>query len=491
MFKRINRKYIVAFMVIIFISFTALTLMLVSIVDNYSFNSKKQLVENTAESIGSMIDVSMRMGHVGFGNILQSEGSQVHDILNRNAENSDAIIFITDRFGNVIVKSDDPKGVVPQSVPQSIIDSVYVGKWDEYTYSSFGGVFDEKYINCVRPIYIMPPHNIGDINENKDEGHMLGAIFVCSNSRNPILISLGSTISMTILWVLIISLLAVYFISERMTKPLKAMSRAAKSFAQGRFDVRVPVKGDDEIAELANAFNNMAMSLEKMEENRTTFISNVSHDLRTPMTTISGFIDGILTGAIPPEKEKHYLGIVSGEVKRLSRLVSSLLDITRLQAGDKKLVKAPFDICEMARHVVISCGDRIDEKSLEVSFDTEFDSMSVIADHDSIHQILYNLVDNAIKFSYDKGLLEVSIRQKDRKTFVSVKNEGKGIPHDELPLVFDQFYKSDKSRGLDKSGLGLGLYICKTVIDRHEEEIWVNSEEGKWCEFVFTLESGR
>jgi len=209
------------------------------------------------------------------------------------------------------------------------------------------------------------------------------------------------------------------------------------------------------------------------------------------MTTISGFIDGILTGAIPPEKEKHYLGIVSGEVKRLSRLVSSLLDITRLQAGDRKIVKAPFDICEMARHVLISCEDRIEEKSLEVNFNTEFDSMSVIADHDSIHQILYNLVDNAVKFSYEKGLLEISIRQKDKKTFVSVKNEGKGIPKDELPLVFDQFYKSDKSRGLDKSGLGLGLYICKTVIDRHEEEIWVKSEEGAWCEFVFTLESGR
>jgi len=332
---------------------------------------------------------------------------------------------------------------------------------------------------------------MGDINENQDARHMLGAIFVCSSRRNPMLIALGSTISMTILWVLIISLLAVYFISERITKPLKLMSRAAKSFAQGRFDVRVPVKGDDEIAELATAFNNMAMSLEKIEENRTTFISNVSHDLRTPMTTISGFIDGILTGAIPPEKEKHYLGIVSGEVKRLSRLVSSLLDITRLQAGDRKIVKAPFDICEMARHVLISCEDRIEEKSLEVNFNTEFDSMSVIADHDSIHQILYNLVDNAVKFSYEKGLLEISIRQKDKKTFVSVKNEGKGIPKDELPLVFDQFYKSDKSRGLDKSGLGLGLYICKTVIDRHDEEIWVKSEEGAWCEFVFTLESGR
>jgi signal transduction histidine kinase len=487
-FKKINRKYIVAFMTIVFISFTALTVMLASIVDDYAFSMKQRLMENTAQSIGSMINVSMRMGHVGFGNMLESEGVQIHDILNRNAENSDSVIFITDRYGKVIVKSDDPDGTVPSNVSPKVLDSVYNGAWDEYSYSSLDGMFQSKYVNCIRPIYIMPAHSMGDIDEFDASSEMLGAIFICSDSRNPILAALGSSFAMTILWIFIISIIAVYFISERMTKPLKEMSRAAKSFAQGRFDVRVPVRGEDEIAELATAFNNMAMSLEKMEENRNTFLSNVSHDLRTPMTTISGFIDGIITGAIPPSKQEHYLGIVSGEVKRLSRLVSSLLDITRLQAGEKRLVKTSFDVCEMARQVLISCEDRIEEKSLDVQFEADEDSMNVIADHDSIHQILYNLVDNAIKFSYDNGRLELSLKQKDKKVFISVKNEGKGIPKNELPYVFDQFYKSDKSRGLDKTGLGLGLYICKTIVDRHGEEIWVKSEENSWCEFVFTLE---
>ena len=489
MFKKINSRYVIAFMVIVFISFSTLAFMLAAIVDNYAFTMKQKVMENTAQSVSSMINVSMRMGHVGFNNMLHSEGRQISDFLNRNAENADALIFITDSDGHVIVKSDDPEGLIPDSVPVEILEMVYSYEGKSYEYSKLG-IFPKKYVNCIRPIFIMPAHN-GDISDSATSRDMLGAVFICSENRNPILAALGSSFAMTIIWVFVVSILAVYFIGERMTKPLKEMSRAAKSFAKGRFDVRVPVRGEDEIAELATAFNNMALSLEKMEETRNTFMSNVSHDLRTPMTTISGFIDGILTGAIPPEKQEHYLGIVSGEVKRLSRLVSSLLDITRLQAGEKKLVKAPFDVCEMARQVLISCESRIDEKKLDVEFDTDFDSMSVLADHDSIHQILYNLVDNAIKFSFERGRLELSIKQKDKKVFVSVKNTGEGIPKAELPYVFDQFYKSDKSRGLDKTGLGLGLYICKTIIDRHGEEIWVKSEEGAWCEFVFTLECCR
>ena len=492
MFKKINRKYILAFMVIVFISFLALTMTLASIVDDYSFSMKQTLMENTAESIDSMVGMLMRMGHVDFGSVLESESRQIHGILDRNADNADSVIFITDRSGQIIVKSHDENGVVPDAISGDILDAIYKGAWDEYDYSTLDGVFDRKYVNCIRPIYIKPIHEMQDFNQaESDEDAMLGAIFICSEVRNPIISSLGSTFALTILWVFIVSVVAVYFISDKMTHPLKEMSLAAKSFAKGKFDVRVPVRGEDEVAELATAFNNMAMSLEKMEENRNTFLSNVSHDLRTPMTTISGFIDGILTGAIPPSKQNHYLEIVSGEVKRLSRLVSSLLDITRLQAGERKFVKTSFDVCEMARQVLISCESRIDAKKLDVSFVADEDSINVLADHDAVHQVFYNLVDNAVKFSYDGGKLSIGLMQKDKKVFISVKNTGRGIPKGELPYVFDQFYKSDKSRGLDKTGLGLGLYISKTIIDSHGEEMWVKSEEGEWCEFVFTLEKNK
>ena len=232
----------------------------------------------------------------------------------------------------------------------------------------------------------------------------------------------------------------------------------------------------------------MAQSLEVSEKTRNTFISNVSHDLRTPITSISGFVDGILDGVIPPEKHTYYLEIVSSEAKRLSRLVATLLEVSRIQAGERKFTLAPFDICEMARQIVISFEKKIEEKKLEVEFDLENDNMTAVADRDAIYQIVYNLCDNAIKFSREGGLFKISItKQKNKKLLVSVYNEGQGISEADLPYVFERFYKSDKSRGLNKTGVGLGLYISKTIIDSHGEKIWVESEQNQYCRFSFTL----
>jgi len=213
----------------------------------------------------------------------------------------------------------------------------------------------------------------------------------------------------------------------------------------------------------------------------------VSHDLRTPMTTISGFIDGILDGAIPPEKHNYYLEVIASEVRRLSRLVNKLLDITKIQAGERKFNMAPFDICEQAREIIISSEQRLEDKKLDVQFNADRDNMYVNADRDAIHQILYNLCDNGIKFAREGGVYEISIRESGNKVVVSVYNEGDGIPETDLPYVFDRFYKSDKSRGLDKTGVGLGLYIARTIIEAHKEKIWAESEYGKWCRFTFTL----
>ena len=205
------------------------------------------------------------------------------------------------------------------------------------------------------------------------------------------------------------------------------------------------------------------------------------------MTTISGFIDAILDGAIPKEKEEYYLQLIGQEVRRLSRLVSLLLDISRIEAGDRKFTFAPFDICEVARQILISNEQRLEAKKLDVEFECDDDNMYVMADKDAIHQILYNICDNAIKFAYDGGKYVISITERDKKVFVSVYNEGKGISPEDLPYVFDRFYKSDKSRGLDKTGVGLGLYICKTIAAAHDQEIWAESEYGKNCRFIFTL----
>jgi signal transduction histidine kinase len=288
--------------------------------------------------------------------------------------------------------------------------------------------------------------------------------------------------------VLLAALIAVYFISERVIAPLREISNAAKRFAQGRFDVRVPVHGSDEVAELAATFNNMAESLNNYDNMRNTFMSDVSHDLRSPMTSIAGFIDGILDGVIPPEQHEYYLKVVSNEVHRLSRLVSTLLDLSRIQAGDRKFTMSRFDVCETARLILISFEQKIDAKHLEVEFDSQEERMYVNADSDAVYQVIYNLCHNAVKFAKEGGVLKISLtRIKGKKILVEVYNEGQGIAKEDIQYVFERFYKSDKSRGLDKTGAGLGLFISKTIIEAHNERIWVESEYGKNCSFKFTL----
>ena len=208
------------------------------------------------------------------------------------------------------------------------------------------------------------------------------------------------------------------------------------------------------------------------------------------MTSISGFIDGILDGVIPPEKHDYYLQLVSNEIKRLSRLVSTLLDLSRIQAGERKFSMTEFDICEMARQILISFEQKINAGGLEVEFDVDDDRMAVRADEDAIYQVLYNLCDNAVKFSSEGGVLRISVKRiKGRKVRIDVYNEGTGISDEDINYVFERFYKSDKSRGLNKSGAGLGLFISKTIMEAHGQRIWVESEFGKNCCFSFTLDA--
>ena len=265
------------------------------------------------------------------------------------------------------------------------------------------------------------------------------------------------------------------------------MTYATRNFAKGKFDVKTPIVGEDEIAELARAFNSMADALANYEYTRSSFLANVSHDLRTPMTSISGFIDGILEGAIPPEKQPHYLGIIGQEVKRLSRLVNSLLDISRMESGNRKFEKKPFDVCEMARIILLSFESKIDAKHLDVDFDAEEDRLMVFSDKDAINQVLYNICDNAVKFSKNGGKYRIKITDASNKVIIKVYNEGEGIPNEDIPYVFDRFYKSDRSRGLDKTGVGLGLYICKTIMDNLGEDISVEGVYGQYCEFTIKL----
>lgn len=479
MFKSIFAKYISAFMTIIIVSFAAVSIVTGAMIMAYSAEEKETTSIESANTVKSYMENELSNANTYdlrlfiYYNI--ADLKQTLTLF--TSYEKDIMLLLTDLNGNVLLadKLADYE-YANAKIPTEIIDEVTKTGSLSST-SDMGGLLKEKQIFTALPIVNRAGENCG---------------LVFSVSTRASMSDLASVMSKTIItvmiWVMLLALLVVFFITEHITSPLKKISRAAKEFAKGNFKTRVPVLGNDEISQVAEAFNNMAEGLENHEKTRSSFVANISHDLRTPMTSISGFIDGILEGAIPPEKYDYYLNIVGTEVKRLSRLVSSLLEISRFEAGEKKLNMTKFDVCEMARQIVISFENKINEKNLDVDFDCDDFNMSVIADMDSIYQILYNICDNGIKFSKDNGKYVISIKQKNKNVFVSVYNEGMGIPEEDLPFIFDRFYKSDKSRGLDKKGVGLGLYIAKTIIDAHGQEIWAKSVYGEFCEFVFTLQ---
>ena len=481
MFKSIFSRYVIAFILIVVVSYAAIALIVANISDSTSERERNDSIKNAAESLRDYIEnglhsaVPSELSRYVISNYYTSL-LPAFRMLGSYDEN--LVLALSDASGKILI-SDKlvEKGYpIPEiTMPESLINDVktqglYSGETD------IPEIFNEKQL-----VYALSV-------KNKDSS-FAGVIFAfTSNTNTSDLASLlAKTIITAMLWVMVISMLTVFIISERISSPLRKMSKAVKEFSGGDFSSRVRIKGNDEIAELASNFNNMADSIENSEKMRSIFLSNIAHDLRTPMTSISGFVEGMLDGAIPPEKYEHYLAIVNNEVKRLSRLVSSLLDITKYESGERKLNYSDFDICEMARQIVISFENKIESKKLDVEFDTDKDNIYVNADRDAVYQVLYNICDNAVKFSEEGGKYRVGIKTRDKKVFVSVYNEGKGIAAEELPFVFDRFYKTDKSRGLDSSGVGLGLFISKTIIEAHRQKIWAESVEGKYCEFVFTL----
>ena len=287
----------------------------------------------------------------------------------------------------------------------------------------------------------------------------------------------------------IIMFFAIYAMTYRLTKPLKLMSEASKAMAKGDFSKRIPVTSDDEIGELAVSFNMMTNSLSQLEGMRKSFVANVSHELKTPMTTIGGFIDGILDGTIDAEKQPYYLGIVSDEVKRLSRLVQSMLSMARMESGEFALKPELFDLREMLCSIVISQEQRIEKLKIDIVGLDELQGISIKADKDLIHQAVYNLVDNAVKFTEEQGRITFTLKTENKQVVFTVKNTGKGIPQKDLPFVFERFYKVDKSRSASKNSTGLGLYIVKTIITAHGGTITVSSKENEFTSFKVTLPS--
>ena len=293
---------------------------------------------------------------------------------------------------------------------------------------------------------------------------------------------------MTAFVVLMISFMASSITTMRQIQPIREMARATRRYAEGDFDIRMNDYGrDDELGELAASFNNMAESLQQTERQRREFIANISHELKTPMTTIAGYADGILDGVISPEEERQYLSIISAESRRLSRLVRRMLDVSQLQSMDLIKQKKPFDLSESMRRVLVSMEKKITDRGLDVDVEIPEDPVIVLGDNDLLTQVVYNLLENAAKFAYQGSTLFLGLTRQGEKAVVTVRNTGDTIPPEELPLLFERFHKTDKSRSEDKDGVGLGLYIVRTILEQHREKITVSSQDGVTT-FTFTVQ---
>ena len=354
--------------------------------------------------------------------------------------------------------------------------------------TTFDGIFNTRcYVTSEVLSPLVRDQNTGElVSSNVPTGFLFVA-----NDATSVMEFLQHTFQLffiTAIAVLLITLIICSFTVQKMVDPLKSMCSFAHRFARGEVDVRITdyKNRNDEIGELAAAFNAMADSLAQAEQKRSEFVANVSHELKTPMTTISGYVDGILDGTIPPENERQYLQIISDESRRLSRLVRRMLDVSQLQAIDPLREGKHFDICESMRRVLISMERKITDRNLDVEADIPEEPILVLGDKDMITQVIYNLLENATKFAREGSTLYLGVTTIDGKARVTVRNEGDTIPAEELPLLFERFHKSDKSRSEDKDGYGLGLYIVKTILEQHKEKISVTSEDGVTA-FSFSL----
>ena len=323
-----------------------------------------------------------------------------------------------------------------------------------------------------------------------DNGNVLGAVFVQTAAQTVYATyrGLALQVALAAIAAFIIAGICIFLITRQIIQPLRVMAQMAGEMAEGKFDRRVPVTGSRETQELAVAFNTMATQLNALEQTRRDFVANVSHELRSPMTSMQGFMQGMLDGTIPASEQKQYMQIVLDETRRLSKLVGSLLNLSRLENGETPLAMSHFDVHETIRRLIIANMSQLDEKQMELQLSFEDEPMYVHADQDQIEQVLINLLSNAIKYTPAGGNICIDTLQKDRTTTITIRDNGQGILPEDAPYVFDRFYKADKAHTVGK-GTGLGLAICKRIMERHHQSIrLLPTETG--AAFEFTLESG-
>lgn len=437
---------------------------------NYTVSEKRQEMQDRAVLVAQLSVDYFTAGD----DAERDQGDALRSLAGVASRMTDVDFLICDTTGSVLLTTDaDLAGktvVVPEDITQTVLGSerLYEGR-------STVGVYEKKQFVVGVPM-------------TDADGNTLGLVLAVMNSAELMQMwrSFIALFFMTSAIILLLAFVASFVTSMRQIQPLTEMVKATRAYAGGDFDVRMQETGDcGEISELAASFNAMADSLQETERQRRDFIANVSHELKTPMTTIAGYTDGILDGTIPPEKERKYLQIISDESRRLSRLVRRMLDISQIQSQEMK--KEDFDLCESMRLALLSMEQKITDRELDVEADIPEEPVMVEGVNDLITQVIYNLLENATKFAAPHSSLYLGLAVHGEKAVVTVRNVGQTIPAEEIPLLFERFHKSDKSRSEDKDGYGLGLYVVKTILSQHKEQITVTSENGVTA-FSFTVQ---
>ncbi len=460
--RSIFSKYFVICSAVILISFICLGAVLLLVSSRYFLENKKNLLEKNVLSLAGATESVML-------DTPSKWKESVADTINEYARGNNAEFILTDKNGSIILCSDERK-FEDIKITSDFLENF--SKSEAYVLSDFDGSFEESHVVGMSFTANGPTYYILGVSEKSGQDDYIWNIME--------IFAISSVL------VFVIVLVIVYFATMRLADPVKEIARVSREIGKGNFSVTLPHYDTKEYEDLSCAFNDMVASLKSYDTMRNSFVANVSHELRTPMTSIGGFVDGILDGTIPKEKEQEYLRIISSEVHRLTRLVRSMLNLAKIEAGELKPDMSYFAVSEPIVDSLVTFEKRLEEKQIEVR-GLDVDRVTLYADSDLIHQVMYNLIENAIKFVDKGGYIEFSFNPVGYMTVISIKNSGDGLSEEELPLVFDRFYKTDKSRGIDATGVGLGLNIVRSIIKLHGGKIMVRSVKGEYTEFVFTV----
>ncbi|MDD6728432.1 MAG: HAMP domain-containing sensor histidine kinase [Eubacteriales bacterium] len=477
--NNIFAKYFLLFSAIFLVIITMLGTTLTVMVNAYNQNERTQLLMENTQSIAKTVNSVLSANEMN--DIYSAEKEMICKSLKIISNSIDADVFVCDIEGNIIM-CKERAGSLP-----------FFGRFSECPYHNSYYIGD----NILQHVYESSYAGKGNVNGESSYivgypiysgNQIVGSVFATTETNvDSLTFAVLRMFMLSAILYLTVGSICIWHLTRNFVKPLREMSKATKQFAAGDFSYRVKVRGDDELADLGRAFNDMADALDRLESSRRSFVSNVSHELRTPMTSIGGFIDGILDGTIPKEKADYYLEIVSGEIKRLTRLVVTMLNMSKIESGSFEMNPQTYDITDQIIHILLTFEQKIEEKNIEILGLEDIPPTQITADRDMIYQVVYNICDNAVKFTNEGGYIKVSLIDLNDKIEVHIKNSGIGIKPEELSKVFERFYKVDKSRGLDAKGAGLGLYIVKMMVEMHSGSIYAKSDDEQSAEFVFTL----